>query len=496
MTDSGWTVDVRQASLPPMAWVLVARSPNVRIRHGALVRSFGDSGVFEGSWVGTAGVSGILESTTTFGSGALIADGGLHLVPPSHHLESIYMLRRDGQIMASNSLTGLLVASGLELLPGIDYPSIFGAGDDGTFRFGVPTSGEDVEVLLFDTERVALDGTSALVTKRREGPLGSFSEYRARWAAAFASVAANAPEFEPVCTISSGYDSASMAVLARESGARRAVTITQGKRVKGSASTVDSGARTAATLGFEVTSYDRLAYMSRGDLVEADFLASGATGEDVVFADMGFDIHQTVLVTGFFGDGMWWLNRPHRPLFWRLEQAGHSLPEFRLRTGFIHVPLPWFAANEMYNVGEISNSPEMRPYVLGMDNDRPVPRRILEEAGVPRGTFADAKRATSAAIHTQGINAMSPAARDSLAAFAAAHGERIVFKPRPFAPWRRVVFHRARTLKLRRISKWVEKPRRKAQRQPPEFGNLVLRWAVNVVSPRYSEVANMDVNEG
>jgi hypothetical protein len=87
---------------------------------------------------------------------------------------------------------------------------------------------------------------------------------------------------------------------------------------------------------------------------------------------------------------------------------------------------------------------------------------------------------------------MSQAARQSLAAFAAANGEQIVFKPRAFAPWRRIVFHRARKLKLRRISKWVEKPRRKAQRQPPEFGNLVLRWAVDVVSPRYSEVAGMD----
>jgi hypothetical protein len=36
----------------------------------------------------------------------------------------------------------------------------------------------------------------------------------------------------------------------------------------------------------------------------------------------------------------------------------------------------------------LSNSPEMAPWQVGGDYDRPIPRRILEERGIERGTFA------------------------------------------------------------------------------------------------------------
>jgi hypothetical protein len=309
-----------------------------------------------------------------------------------------------------------------------------------------------------------------------------------------ASVAANAPGFEIVPTMSSGYDSASMAVLAKETGAKRAVTIGVGKPVRGSSRTSDSGEPVARALGLAIKSYDRLAYMRSTELPEAEFLASGMSGEDVVFSEMEPDIRQTILVTGFFGDGMWWLNRPHRPLFWRLEQAGLSFTEFRLRTGFIHVPMPWFAASQMYNVEEISHSPEMRPWVLGTDNDRPIPRRILEEAGVPRGTFADAKRATSAPLQMLGPSGMAPASRASLEAFAAARGETIRFSPRPFPRWRRFLYSRSRRLKLRSVAEFLERPRRKVVRHQPEFGNLLLRWAVEIVRPRYADAEKIDAS--
>jgi hypothetical protein len=172
---------------------------------------------------------------------------------------------------------------------------------------------------------------------------------------------------------------------------------------------------------------------------------------------------------------------------WRLEQAGMSLGEFRLRAGFIHVPLPWFAALQMGSVQHISRSDEMRPWVLGMDNDRPIARRILEEAGIPRGRFADAKRATSATIHSQGPAALAPATRAALESFAAAEGRTVDFRRRAFPRWRRGAMRAAKAVGLRNVARWIERPRRVYTRHQPEFGNLLLRWAVSVVAPRYRE---------
>jgi len=89
-----------------MAWVLRARPPSVELTFGSFVRSSG-SGIFEGTWTGDA-EAGPLRSTTPFGSGVLVEGDALYLVPPGHMLEGIYLCRRAGELVASNSLVGLL----------------------------------------------------------------------------------------------------------------------------------------------------------------------------------------------------------------------------------------------------------------------------------------------------------------------------------------------------------------------------------------------------
>jgi hypothetical protein len=279
-----------------------------------------------------------------------------------------------------------------------------------------------------------------------------------------------------------------MAVLASELGAHRAITIADGKPVHGSDRISDSGEGIARARNMDIKVYRRLAYMDRDDLIEADFLASGMTGEDVILSSAEDELRHRLLLTGYFGDGMWWLHRPKRTLMWRLEQAGMSHSEFRLRVGYVHVPLPWFGAPQMLSAERISQSDEMRPWVLGMDNDRPIPRRILEEAGIPRGTFADAKRAPSAQIHTRGPDALAPATRASLARFAALEGKSIEFQPHSFARWRRGAMKVAKRLHWQGLRTWAERPRRRYQRHQPEIGNLILRWAVEQVKPRYRAV--------
>jgi hypothetical protein len=63
------------------------------------------------------------------------------------------------------------------------------------------------------------------------------------------------------------------------------------------------------------------------------------------------------------------------------------MKEFRLRVGFVKVAIPFFGAARAEDIDKISNSGEMEFWRLGNDYDKPIPRRILETAGVPRGLF-------------------------------------------------------------------------------------------------------------
>ncbi len=107
------------------------------------------------------------------------------------------------------------------------------------------------------------------------------------------------------------------------------------------------------------------------------------------------DLPAKMLVTGTWGDSIWGLGSdvpsglPVRVLF------GKSLTEFRLRVGFAHLPLPFIGGRFAESAKGLSRQPEMRRYSVGGDYDRPIPRRIVEEAGVPRGAFAQRKLATS-----------------------------------------------------------------------------------------------------
>jgi len=93
-----------------------------------------------------------------------------------------------------------------------------------------------------------------------------------------------------------------------------------------------------------------------------------------------------------------------------------------------------------------------------------------------------------AAIHSDGPAVLSAATVGSLRDFAAGEGTPFRFRRRPFAKWRRLVLSLSRRLGARRAYRWLEKARRKRVRHQPEFGNVVLRWAVNVIKPRYAEV--------
>lgn len=82
----------------------------------------------------------------------------------------------------------------------------------------------------------------------------------------------------------------------------------------------------------------------------------------------------------------------------RGDPSGNTLAEFRLHAGFVHAVVPMIGAEHHPAIDAISKSGEMDAWRVPGSYDRPIPRRIAEEAGVPRQAFGQKKLAVSAPL--------------------------------------------------------------------------------------------------
>jgi hypothetical protein len=104
----------------------------------------------------------------------------------------------------------------------------------------------------------------------------------------------------------------------------------------------------------------------------------------------------TLLFTGFHGDKFWDLHEgyPNSEII-RGDPSGLGFTEYRLVRGVVNCAVPFWGVRHAAAMKAISRAAEMADWTMGTAYDRPVPRRIAEEAGVPRSAFGHRKSATS-----------------------------------------------------------------------------------------------------
>jgi len=489
-----WHIEYRPAAeLPALAWIARVGFPNVVVACGNSLRRTADAFV-DGTWAGADEVASIAESTTVFGAGIVARGDALLVVPASHTCEGIYLCRSDGRggdLLVSNSLAALLEAAGLELVAGVDYVSRFIKLAEGIdfSPIEIPTSGRPVEFHFFEHLRIEPDRSLAPVCRPREAPFRSFQDYVARLDAALGSLLANARGYQPAIALSNGYDSTAMAVIAARHGVRRALTFGQSRPALTTGATSDSGERTAERLGMTAVILDRLTYSGRADLPEAEFLATGGPGEDVANAAMEAELRHGLLITGDVGAALWRYGRPRRSDLWRLDLSGSSMTEFRLRLDMLFVPLPVFGMTEIPSLQDITLSEEMQPWSVGGYYDRPIARRIAEEGGLPRGSFATVKNAASALIHQDPRGRMAPASVGAVERFAADEGTPLEWVARaPLRKRERFVIKAAHRLHVEPLARGLAARQWAMIHHEPRQGSLLFRWGVSVVRPRYRRV--------
>jgi hypothetical protein len=390
----------RDGGLPALSWLFRYGVDGAVLTCGRGVEAWSD-GFFEGAWAGDLSQHDFHRVPDVFGSGARRTDDGWMLVPPSHVLEPIYLLKAsNGWWLASNSLAFLLSAADAHLhfrwpRTLIGFMQIMNGIAHSPYR--ASTSQGDLSLLYHHN---ALLGSELQIRPKPSSPsFASFQDYRKYLADIMAATAANAAHsarrncYRLLTTVSSGYDSSACAAVARTAGCGEGLTFQQSREGE-----TDDGSKTGAHIGLKMIALQHALFSETDNhdtTVASEFFATGMQGEDIIFATAREWLRERLLVTGFHGDTIWGLSGKLNPTLKKMDLAGTGLGEFRLRENFIHLPLPYVGALRHADVQAISISPEMRPFMIGGDYDRPIPRRIVEEAGVPRGLFGQSKEAIS-----------------------------------------------------------------------------------------------------
>lgn len=387
--------------LTRLGWVAkVPRTPgNIVVLHGNLVETRDDWFV-EGCWDGPVESGDFDRSDCFFGSGMRLRDGQPVAVASRATIDNIVYCEGDTEVVISNSLLLLLAAVGAQLDKHHSYEEVFSGalrGIDG-YEKSIPVvhpALREVSQLYFGNLRVR-DGHVAFALPPASGSFGCFDDYfrflADKMAAIHANAVSTARRFPMGCyaTLSTGYDSTAVAVLARQHcGVERCITT----ECDASASAPQEDARPLAEmLGLE----PYLIAPPETGLGSRELYYYGANFQhfEMIFDNAArlFEAQPcpTLLLTGYHGDKVW--DKNLREAYQgddirRGDMSGKGLGEIRLRAGFINAAIPFLGARKIAQLVAISNSPEMAPWSVGGDYDRPIPRRICETAGLPRQAF-------------------------------------------------------------------------------------------------------------
>lgn len=416
----------RDESLPKLAWyaVIDRRSNTVEVDCGRFVEvdpSSEPSWVVSGMWDGDFAKGDFHQSEHVFGSGLRI-DGDEVVVVPAHSTVDRCVYARDGHVWhASNSLVVLLGRLGARLDPERDHRLWGESMALGVFNYirqfsVVHPRLSQMSQLIFEALHIGADGQASYRFHDQPHTFETFQSYVEQFSGALTRLWKNATDsrrarpMRAVGSASRGYDSGAVLAITRpivgemlswsaKKSNTRVPEIVQ-KLMKANLSD-DDGTEISQKLGATPRELD-LDYTHIPLEVEAWCWATAQISPELAFHKLlaEADTHDvpTIFFAGHAGDGVWEsglspIMREGQII--RGAQSGYALIEARARFGVVECSAPYLFARSVTSIQKLSMSDEMKPWRLENGYCRPIPRRILEERGVPREAFGWAKKAVA-----------------------------------------------------------------------------------------------------
>lgn len=213
-------------------------------------------------------------------------------------------------------------------------------------------------------------------------------------------------KYDSISTISRGYDAVATSVLAKQHGCNRVITFNTPKQYAN-----DCGEDIAKLIGYDnIYLCDANRYRTQTELIEAECISSGDVGSSIIFAAYKDLFKNSMVMMGIRGDSLWERNHANVNNLQdftagnTLQQTDHIFVETCLDANAVCIPLPMIGSDRWTDIAQISNSIEMENYSIRPNYDRPIPRRIAEDFGVPRNWFGLEKAGAGISYHFDTFN--------------------------------------------------------------------------------------------
>lgn len=428
-------IDLHQTALkftevtdwPKLSWVAAAKRgcEIITILHGSCVETHA-SWCVEAVWDDEFSNGDFDRTDLVFGTGIRMRGDQVFFVSSGDTLNRLHWYENKKTIFVSNSLPALLAVADIGLVQDYAYADAMASITDGllSYQTQIPSTLGPIHIVYYNNIRLKDDEISEVAKPPIAPDFIDFATYRDYLFSAARRIGQNASaprRRHPVkllSTVSSGYDSGAAAVVAREAGTRDAVTLSQARRDAANFFSLnDSGESVAMQLGMNCTSYDR--FKRNYPFEDAAWAGIGNVG-DINLAIFNYPKPLCLLFTGFFGDILWAKDTIQPEPLHRKDTSGARFSESRLELGVFNCSPAFWGCQKEFQILRLSHLPEMHPWTLDNDYDRPIPRRLLEEAGVKRGTFANKKRLAS--FNRRYGRPLSVDLREDFSVFLAQHG--------------------------------------------------------------------------
>lgn len=420
-------------TLPPLSWLATIEEGNdiIEVLAGCAVEIF-DNFFVSGVWDGEFEKGDFDNCNFSCCTGARLYGDRVTFLTPHHINACIFAIKEKDSLFLSNSASFLLAFTDNKFDPNYyEYDNDFCCETLGERNLRPPYHSSapllnKSKLFIYSYTKIVVDKNLNidLVKRSSNFQFDNFFSYRKGVSDTLNLLSKNSSSskrkynYGMMATVSRGYDATTCAVFAKEIGCDEAFTFNRPSHYKD-----DCGTEIAKLLGYStIHECDGDFAKSNTEYIEAADFASGDSGVLITFEGYKDLLRNKLLFCGFQGDEFWGIDHPpYNDLYYPIEGSNSNSYEIFLQTNTVLIMIPYIGADHATQIYNISLANEMAPWRLGVKYDRPICRRIVEEAGVSREMFGQKKVGAGYCFHYDTLNSigrkMSPQSYQALRLF-------------------------------------------------------------------------------